>query len=1069
MKRVFSHPPEPTSGKKYWRSLEQLADKPEVREWMEREFPAGAAELKLDGVSRRNFLKLMGASTALAGLGLSACRRPELHLVPFTHGAEWEIPGKALFYATSMPRRGGSMPLIVTTVSGRPTKIEGNPLHPVANGGTDLTAQASILGLYDPDRSRFFLEDGKESDEAAFDAYLNELIANADGGGRIAFLLDGNHSPTRERLRAEISNTLPEAKWYAYEATGSASGERAAEVAFGPGIRPVAHFDKAEVILSLDDDFLGTADNSAEASKAFAEGRKVEKPGDKMNRLYVVENRFTVTGGMADHRLRIPVSHVAAFAYQVAKELGAGGSLLAALPNSLGEVKFPDGWVRECAADLAAHKGRSLVTAGGRQPEVVHYLAQAINAALENPGQTLTGERTNLSPAGTIEDLAASLKGDEISALFILGGNPVYDAPADLEIGALLEKVPNVVRLGLYADETSKVSKWHIPAAHYLESWGDGLATDGTYLSIQPMILPLYGGWSDLDLMVRILGREKVEGPEVVQETFRGFAPAARFDSAWKEFLRVGFVRNSGAAPVALFFNEAAAASALQSEAGTNGSVAGPDSFEIVFAADSSLDDGRYANNGWLQEMPDPVTKLSWDNAVLLSPSMAGRLGVGTNDVVKLAMNGAEVEGPVMVAPGHAEDSLTVALGYGRLANGRVSRGVGFNVYPLRTSDHSYFQVGVKLEKTGRKSLLATTQDHGTMEGRAIVREGTVSDFEQQPDFAQKMFLDEHRQPGKPNLTLYEHPPLDAEQQWGMVVDLNTCNGCSACVVACQAENNIPIVGKEQVMNGREMHWIRADRYYASNQLEDPNPKMVFQPMMCQHCENAPCETVCPVNATVHSNEGLNVMVYNRCIGTRYCSNNCPFKVRRFNFFDYNSRPIDKVNLPVVGEVNGLYAGPLTQKGSPDTIKMQKNPNVTVRMRGVMEKCTFCLQRIAEAKIGAKVAAGASSDVKVKTDSFKVACQQVCPSGAITFGDVKDPESAVARQKASKRNYEVLGYLNVETRVTYLARLKNPNPKMPDADKVGAPEIERGYWETREKGPFSQNGVSKVTEPGVLS
>ncbi len=1059
----------PESGKKYWRSLEQLADEPGVRDWMEREFPAGAAELSLDGVSRRNFLKLMGASAALAGLGLSACRRPELHLVPFSNGVEWNIPGKALFYATSMPRRGGAMPLVVTTVSGRPVKIEGNPLHPVSNGGTDLHAQASVLELYDPDRSRFFLHDGDVASEDEFNAYLKNRLSkvDGDGGARVAFLVEENHSPTRERLRKEIAKKLPNATWYRYEPTG---GEKeTTDVAFGPDVRPVPDIGAADVIVSLDDDFLGTADQSAVDARDFSTRRSVEKPGDTMNRLYVVENRFTVTGGMADHRLRVPASHVAAFAYKLAQALGAGSGMLGALPEPFSEVQFPEGWIEECAADLLAHKGRSLVTAGARQPAVVHYLAFAINSALGNVGSTVTGIRWNGLPYGTLDELADRIKSGRVATLFIFGGNPVYTAPADLEWETLQKSVPNVIHLGLFADETAKAAKWHVPAAHYLESWGDALARDGSYMSVQPMILPLYGGWSELDMLCAILGHERTEGPEQIQETFRHVAGnPGDFEAAWKKFLHDGFITGSEAAPVALFFNETAVSAGMQWEAAPEMPFAGPDNIEIVFATDASLGDGRFANNGWLQEMPDPVTKLSWDNAVLMSPSMAGKFDVGTNDVVKLSLNGAEVEGPVVVSPGHAEDSVTVALGYGRLANGRVSQGVGFNVYPLRNSKHSYFQTGLKLEKTGKTHRLACTQDHGAMEGRAIVREGTVDHFKDEPNFAQRMGSDAHKPEGQSHPSIYPHPPLDAKQQWGMVVDLNTCTGCSACVVACQAENNIPIVGKEQVLNGREMHWIRTDRYFTSVELGDPDPAMVFQPMMCQHCENAPCETVCPVNATVHSSDGLNVMTYNRCIGTRYCSNNCPFKVRRFNFFDYNSRPIGKVKLPVLGEVNGLYAGPLTKKGSPDTIKMQKNPNVTVRMRGVMEKCTFCLQRIEEAKIGAKVAAGASPNTKVPTDGFKVACQQVCPSQAISFGDIADLETKVAKQKASPRNYEVLGYLNVNTRVTYLARLKNPNSKMPGAEKVGVPEGERGFWETRDRGPFSQNNAT-VNETASLS
>jgi molybdopterin-containing oxidoreductase family iron-sulfur binding subunit len=552
------------------------------------------------------------------------------------------------------------------------------------------------------------------------------------------------------------------------------------------------------------------------------------------------------------------------------------------------------------------------------------------------------------------------------------------------------------------------------------------------------MILPLYSGWSDNDILARFAGLPKPTGPELVQETFQQLAPAGDFAAAWNKFLHDGFLAGSAAATVRTLSFAGAAAGSYIGDHANLAALSGAGNFEIVFTPDFHAYDGRYINNGWMQEVPDPVTKLTWDNAALISPATARELGIGKSedgsaDMIEIALEGgAKIEIPALIAPGHADRSISISLGYGRTNTGRVGEGTGTNVYPLRSSAAPYVAFTQSVKRTGGTTVLAVTQQHFSMEGRAFAREGTLSTFEENPTFAKVMNLDEEL-PKAGNPSLYSHPPLTAAEQWGMAIDLNTCTGCNACVVACQAENNSPIVGKEQVINGREMHWMRIDRYFASTDDEDTEPEMIVEPLMCQQCENAPCETVCPVNATVHTPDGLNSMAYNRCIGTRYCANNCPYKVRRFNFFDYNQRPI---------EHHQLYLGPLTQKGSPDTIKMQKNPNVTVRMRGVMEKCTFCVQRIEEARIATKVKAGASDNVKIPVDSFKSACQQACPSEAIVFGDITEPASAVSKLRASPRGYRLLEYLNTSTRVIYLAKIRNPNPRMPGAEKIAAFEAE---------------------------
>ncbi|HEY5753460.1 MAG TPA: TAT-variant-translocated molybdopterin oxidoreductase [Chthoniobacterales bacterium] len=1043
MKRTFQHPAEPKTGKKYWRSVEELADTPKFREWLSREFPAGAAELEMDGLSRRSFVQLMGASLALAGLGFSGCRRPEIHFAALSKSVEWSIPGKALYYTSAMPTRTGAVPLVVTTYDGRPTKIEGNPLHPASNGATTLHAQASILDLYNPDRSKIFLENGKESDRQKFDAYLAGLLPKlaASAGAGLAFLADVNNSPTRERLKQEILKKYPQAKWAVHDPTGSLQAEAVA-TAFGPGVTLTPQIEKADVIVALDSDFLGLDSESTGYTRQFAARRKPPKEGgSSMNRLYVVENRYTLTGGMADHRLRLKASQIPALTVKLAQAVAnLTGNNFAV---TLAEIPLPvdQQWIDECAADLVSAKGKSLIFVGPRQPVATQILGFAINSFLGNIGQTITGFTQAVSQQIPLPELVKAIQQKAVSTLFILESNPVYTAPVDLKFDDSMKSVTDVVHLGLRKDETALVSKWHVPGTHYLESWSDALGPDGTYVPVQPMIQPLFGGLSANDVLAAVAGLKIPQGAEVVKETFAKVKETAGSTADWSSFLRNGYLENSAPSPAALTFSGPLAAAVSPPAEGV----------EVVFPPDYKIQDGSYIDNGWLQELPDPITKLTWDNAALMSRKMADKLGIGRpthsdeqhleSEMIKITVEGRSLEVPAMVAPGHADDSITLPLGYGHAegATGKIGRGSGFNAYQLVASAASYFAVAT-VEKTGKTYQLAITQEHNQMEGRAVVREATLEHFEEKPEFAKTMFMDSH---SPPNISLYKNPDYTSPErkspeQWGMVIDLNSCVGCNACVIACQAENNIPIVGKEQVINNREMHWLRIDRYFASAEDEhnETEPEMVMQPLGCQQCENAPCETVCPVNATVHSDDGLNVMVYNRCIGTRYCANNCPFKVRRFNFFNYNERPLEKMKIGPLPESSGLYFGPLTKKGTEDLIKMQKNPNVTVRIRGVMEKCTYCIQRIEEGRIQSRVKAGASDNLKIPTDSIQSACQQACAAEAITFGDLKDPDSRVAKLQDNPRRYRLLEYLNVQTRTSYLARLRNPNPKMPGAGKV---------------------------------
>ena len=1108
MKRVFEHPPEPDNGKRYWRSLDELSETPEFGQWLEREFPGRAAELGEDEWSRRGFLKLMGASMALAGVGLTSCRRPEMHLVPFTKGVEWTIPGKPLYYATAMPRRGGAIPLIATTVDGRPIKLEGNPLHPESGGSTDVFAQASILDLYDPTRSRGFLEKGKPSTQAAFKTYLEKSRAQwqSNGGDGLAFLADEIQSPTRDRLRAEMEKAYPKMRWCVYEPVASDAEHVATATAFGPDTRIMSRLDRADLVLALDCDFLDCGEGDLAMVRAFTSRRRVT-PGQGRDEPALRGGKpfhFDRRNGGSPVALRgqpDPGLYLCACAqdrrYSPATPPFPQFSPTCPLPPP--SPNFPEQWLAEAARDLVDKSGTSLVLAGAQQPVVVHLLAYGINAALKNIGTTLLLRGFPRNPRTlSVLQLAADIASDQVKQLFIFGGDPVYNAfrglardsknGQSLDWTDLQKKVPEVVRLGYHEDATSALSHWHVPLAHYLESWGDALSPNGSYLSVQPMIMPLFGGLSQIELLNMVQGGPKGDGRELVQETFRATGPAGDFTTAWSKFLHDGFAGHVIPQERTPTFDSAAAGN-LGRTLWARANAPAMDSPEIVLVRDYSVDDGRYINNGWLQEMPDPVTKLTWDNAGLMSPATARHLGVESGDLIRVAVT-ETAPGPdttpalrelvlaALISPGHADASITIPLGYGRKMPGfdvlpyaggavetepAVAEQRGFNGYFLRTAFNPHFIVAdgkyierVEVTKVSKKYPLSITQDHWSIEGRGLVREATLDRYREDNEFVKKVAGEQELPPRLPSI--YSHPPLNAPQQWGMAVDLNVCTGCSACVIACQAENNIPIVGKLQVSHGRAMHWIRIDRYYASEKAfsqdwgEYPeDPEIVHEPMMCQHCENAPCETVCPVNATIHSEDGLNVMTYNRCIGTRYCANNCPFKVRRFNFFDYNQRPVGKKKIAGAFSIYEEYFAPLTTKGAPDIVKMQKNPNVTVRMRGVMEKCTFCVQRIEEAKIAAHVRAGSSPNTRIPRDSFTTACAQACPNEALVFGDIADPESRVSQMKKQDRNYRLLEYLNVSTRASYLARIRNPNPRMPDAAKIAvASRIEEEAGEKAE-------------------
>jgi MoCo/4Fe-4S cofactor protein with predicted Tat translocation signal len=1075
MKRPVNHPApseRELSGPRYWRSLDELADTPGFRDYLEREFPEGAS--RLDGVDRRQFFKLMAASFALGGIGLAGCRRPESYILPYGKSVEEVKDGMPLYFATAMPLRRAAVPLVAETYQGRPTKLEGNPTYQPHGGSSGLISQASLLDLYDPDRAKAHLKDGAPFDVAGLNDLLSALARKyaANQGAGLAFLAESSSSPTRAALLARLRRQMPQAVWAEYEPVVDEPPVEAARLAFGRDVRPVYRYAAARRIVSLDCDFLHAEPASLAHARAFAKGRRVATPqeADGMNRLYVAESGLTVTGAMADHRLRLASSHVPALAAALAGEV-LGTDAYASLTQGLA-VKAA--WIRECAADLLAHKGGSLVVAGAHQPAAVHALAYLMNAALGNIGRTLDFVAADVPDAASLSDLAAAVKAGSVKTLFILGGNPVYNAPADLDWAALQKSVPEVIRHGYYVDETSALGGVHIAATHYLESWGDARTADGTIVPIQPMILPLFNGMPELVLLARLLGESTTDGYTLVFDTITKLA-GGDAEKSFQRFLFDGLLAGTAWTPVGALEPRADAAGAII--AVTPG-LAPVDArnLEVRFVTDYKLDDGRFANNGWLQECPDPITRLTWDNAILVSPRLGKELGIlphsagvvqvartETSDWVKgrdmahvgvLRLGGRTIRGPIQIQPGLANYSVMVALGYGRTHSGRAGNGAGFSAYALRTTGTMHTGLGAGIQiLPGEWYQLANTQAHWSMEGRAIIREANVAEFKRDPAFVAAIGLEPHSPPydaasAKLPLaekvteiprgnSLYVTPKFDGVHQWGMSIDLNTCIGCQACVVACQAENNVPIVGKYQVFLGREMHWIRIDRYYSDGQIAPgafggaPNdvipedPQVSVEPMACQQCELAPCEMVCPVNATVHDDEGLNVMAYNRCVGTRYCANNCPYKVRRFNYFDWNKHAAD-----------ALYMGPLGhQKDMPELLKMVRNPEVTVRMRGVMEKCTYCVQRIENAKINEKVKAaqeGRPGDLRLRDGAVKTACQQVCPVEAIVFGDLLDSQSEVVQAKAQPRTYSVLGYLNTRPRTTYLGRLRNPNPRMPD-------------------------------------
>ncbi|MHB1423385.1 MAG: TAT-variant-translocated molybdopterin oxidoreductase [Gemmataceae bacterium] len=1077
-----------SEGRRFWRSLEEYLDTPEFQEMLHREFPEQASEWT-NAVTRRRFLTLMGASLALMGLnGCSTQPAPREKIMPYVRQPEEIVPGKKMHFATAMPLAGVATGLLVESHEGRPTKIDGNPLHPASLpasrddaevGSSDLLMQAAILGLYDPDRSQSVTYRGQPR---AWNEMLSALRRELDklknqGGEGLYFLTENVGSPT---LAAQLKELLddehfPKAKWYQYEPAGRSNVLEGAKLVFGEYVNTYYDFTKADIVLSLDADFLLAGPGTLRYTRDFTDRRRVREKKTKrdeikMNRLYAVECGMSNTGGVADHRLALRASQIELFAQALAVELGV------AEIGKLDNPQLPEEairWLKPVADDLREHVGKCLVLAGDGQSASLHALVHAINHKLKNVGQTVkyisSIEAKPVDHGQQIAELVKDMAERRVKMLVILGGNPVYSAPVDLNFAEHLKKVPLRVHLGLYQDETAALCDWHIPEAHFLESWSDGRAFDGTVSIIQPLIAPLYSGRTVHEILAVFTEAPERAGLEIVREHWREWwkqqKHSGSFEEFWRQSLREGIVADTAFSHRDLAPKSGWAERVSKDMPARSASKG----FDLVFRPDPTLFDGRFANNGWLQELPKPVTKLTWDNAALMSPETAKKLGIGyvsgirdasgkpgpnggehgqaIVDVIELSYRGRTLQAPVWIQPGHADDAITVHLGHGRSRGGRVASGVGFNAYALRTNEAPWFDGGLEARKVpGATHVLACTQMHHNMEERAPIRTATLTHFQKHPHFAdvltagesekaevlaqvpgpqprgraeEKLEKERQKDPDKNRLiplTLYKEAEKDFEEeskqlgepgkeqtksyQWGMAIDLTTCTGCSACVVACQSENNIPVVGKDEVTRGREMHWLRIDRYFGGEPFDPNKVSAHFQPVPCMHCEKAPCELVCPVGATVHSHDGLNDMVYNRCVGTRYCSNNCPYKVRRFNFLQFADF-------------------------KTTSLKLMHNPEVTVRSRGVMEKCTYCVQRIRAADIKAE-----REGRRIGDEHLMTACQAACPAGAIVFGDINNKNSAVYQWKDEPINYALLAGLNTQPRTTYLAALRNPNPEL---------------------------------------
>jgi MoCo/4Fe-4S cofactor protein with predicted Tat translocation signal len=983
-------------GPRFWKSFEELAQKESYPAFLAQQFPRQAAEYEVSGLSRRRLFELSAATMALAGLA-SCTRQPFERVVPYVKQPEEVVPGKPLFFATAIPFGGYARGVLAESHLGRPTKLEGNPQHPASLGATDAVTQAALLDLYDPDRSQVITKLGSihtwKDLEGALGGALKAQKPLQGSGLRI--LTESVTSPTMARQLRELLAAYPKAKWHQWEPAGRDSARGGAMLAFRKYVETRYDFTKADVVLSLDSDFFVEGPGAVRYSKDWSSRRHPRMRDANLSRLYAVETALTLVGASADHRIGVTPAKLSSVALAIAAECGVAGFAKPALDAKL--QKF----ATAVARDLQHNVGRSIVVAGEYAPKELHALAHAINAALKNVGTTVIySDAVEANPTdqlASLVDLVNDLRRGQVEALVIIGANPIFTAPSDLDFKSAIQKAPLRIHLGLYADETAEYCQWHVPEAHFLEAWGDARAFDGTISIVQPLIEPLYAeAKSPLQLLSALLEKPAESSHDIVKNYWQKERGGANFDMFWRRTLHDGLMAESALPAVSPTLEP----SAVQKAAAVLAEDKGGAELYLVLRPDPSIHDGRFANNGWLQELPKPFSKLTWDNAVLVSLARGRTLGyadehlLGGGAVMTVSCNGKNIDAPVWVLPGLADDVAVIHFGHGRRRAGQVGNGTGFDAYPLRTSAKPWGGPAT-LARTPRRLPLVSTQATYHMEGRALARAGTLTKFKEDPEFAEKMSE-------APKKTERLYPGFEYNgYAWGMTVDLSSCIGCNACVVACQAENNSPVVGKEEVGRGRAMHWLRIDRYWEGD--EHGVTGVHHQPVMCQHCEQAPCEVVCPVGATVHSSEGLNDMVYNRCVGTKYCSNNCPYKVRRFNFFKYSD-----TETPV--------------------LKLMRNPDVTVRTRGVMEKCTYCVQRINAKRIDAE-----KENRPIRDGEIKTACQQACPTDTIVFGNINDPNAKVAKLKAEPHDYGLLAELNTQPRTSYLARIRNPNPELEES------------------------------------
>ena len=1045
------------SEKQYWRSLSELAESEEFQKYLDKEFID--VQVGQEGsVSRRRFMQLMGASFTLAGT--TGCWWEgngfwkEEKILPHARRPQGWAPGTTREFSTSFPLNGIAQGLRVTSADGRPVKIEGNPEDSATRGNTTSYAQASVLGLYDPDRSKTPAKaaaGGMQSISLAdVEKALAASTADLAGGLGLAILTENDSSPSVARLKQSLMAKYPQARWVSYSPLHRDNEVKGSVGAFGQAAR--AHYDltKADVLVTLDSDLLTKHPNSLQYAADWASNRNPDS--GKMSRTYAVESRFTATGSTADHRYAVRPSQVKAYLVKLEDEVRRelNETRLSGEFTS-GAIIDDANWVSVIAKDLAANRGKSLVVAGREQSSDVHALVHRLNALLGNVGKTVsyTQEPETGDSAAALKALTADMAKGSIATLIMLGGNPVYDSPADVDFKGALAKVGFSLHLSAYRDETSRASSWHVPASHYLETWGDARRWDGTITIVQPLIKPLYASWTKSELLsVLVNGKTGDDRLRVAETITLASAPAPApvaeestedaavvaeatpvedtrdpelkalklmnsDDRRWRKVIHRGFIEGS-AYPLVDTEIQAFAVTNWPKDTMKASDTLQNGEFEVAFFEDGKVHDGRYANNGWLQETPDTLSKLTWDNAALVSPKTAKKLGLVEEDVISIKVGSETIEAAVSVLPGQPTGTVALAFGYGRseagVVGGSLSQGIdspGVSAYGLRTSDEQWHRTGATIAKTGKTYTLASTQEHHAIdktgmeerERRAVtfVREMDLETYQKNGSTANQKY---DTFPKEKLLSLFDQHKYEGHK-WGMTIDLSTCTGCNTCVVACTAENNVPVVGKEQVKKGREMHWLRLDRYFAG---DEEAPEMLLQPLGCVQCQNAPCEQVCPVAATVHSEEGLNDMVYNRCIGTRYCANNCPFKVRRFNYHNYHEDLKDPKN---------------------KVKTMVFNPEVSVRVRGVMEKCTYCVQRIKEAKLVA------SNEKRTLRDGdITPACAQACPTDAIVFGDLNDKQSRVAKLQTLARSYQMLFELNIRPRTQYLAKIRNPNSEL---------------------------------------